>query len=43
MCKALSEIELKVKTIEQEHMKSAKFYCLVLMTKYISKTMDMTD
>ena len=24
-------------------MKSTKFYCLVLMTKYLFKTMDMMD
>ena len=40
MCK---RTEFKVKTIEEEHMKSMKFPCLVLMTKCIPKTMDMTD
>ena len=28
--------------IEWEHMKSVKFHCLILLTNYISKTMDMT-
>ena len=27
----------------KEHVKSTKFYCLVLITKYVSKTMDMTN
>ena len=36
-------IECKIKTIKQKHMKSTKFYSLVLMTKYVSKTMDMMD
>ena len=36
-------IRLKVKTIKKKHMKSAKFNCLILMTKYVSKAMDMTD
>ena len=35
--------KFKVKTMEQEHMKSAKLHCLALMTKFIFKTMDMTD
>ena len=35
-------MEFKVNAIEQEHMKSTKFNCLVLMTKHISKAMDMT-
>ena len=34
---------MKVKIIELEHMRSTKFHCLVLMPKYISKTIDMTD
>ena len=36
-------IEFKIKIIEQKLMKSVKFHCLVLMTKYIFKTMDMTE
>ena len=36
-------IELKVKTIEKELMESTKFHCLVLMTKYILKIMDLMD
>ena len=36
-------IEFEVNTIEWEHMKSRKYNCLVLMTKYISRTMDMMD
>ena len=31
----------KVKIIELELMKSTKFHCLALMTKYICKTRDM--
>ena len=36
-------IEFKVKTIEEKNMKSTRFHCLVLMTKYIFKTLDMID
>ena len=36
-------IEFKIKTIEYEYMKSAKFHCHVLMTKYILKAMDMME
>ena len=32
-------LELKVKITEQELMKLTEFHCLVLMTKYIFKTM----
>ena len=33
----------KVKIIGQEHMKSTKLHYLFSMTKYMSKTIDMTD
>ena len=36
-------MEFKVKTIKWEHIKSRKFHCLALMTKYIFKTVDMMD
>ena len=42
-CVNTQSIEFKVKTIEEEHMKSKKFHCLVLITKYISKAMNMRD
>ena len=34
---------LKVNTIEKEHTKLTKLYCLFLMAKYIFKTMVMMD
>ena len=34
---------LQSKDHRKEHMKPTKFHCLVLMTKYISKNMDMMD
>ena len=36
-------MEFKVKTIEWEYIRLTKFHCLVLMAKYIFKTMDVTD
>ena len=36
-------VEFKVKTIEQKHLKSKKFHCLGLITKCLSKTVDMMD
>ena len=36
-------IVFKVKTIVLEHTKSVKFHCLVLMTKYTLKTVDVID
>ena len=35
--------KFKVDAIELEFKKSTKFYCFVLMTKYISKTMGIMD
>ena len=33
----------RIRSKEQKLMKSTKFHCLVLMTKYVFKTMDMMD
>ena len=40
-CIRHSRNKTQVKTTEQEHMKSAKFHCVILMTKFILKTMTM--
>ena len=42
-CLRHSMNRIQSKVLKQEHMKSTKFHCLVLMTKYISKTIDMVD
>ena len=36
-------IEFKVKIIKEEILKSTKFHCLLLMTKYVSQTIDIMD
>ena len=35
--------KIKVKTIEWQHINSAKFHCLVSITKFIFETLDRMD
>ena len=42
-CLMRSTNRIQINIIEYELMNSLKFHCLVLMPKYISKTMDMFD